>query len=299
MTFLNPFSQSGNWYKANLHTHTTTSDGVLSVTDRVEQYRKAGYDILALTDHRTTNDVRGLSDEKMLVISGMEYHPICRNAPVCYHIVGLNIPKGFVFDDPDNAERCIAQVKNSGGESFLAHPYWSGQSYEIFRDMLSDFVAIEVYNSTCDRHGKACSESEWTCCLDNGHVLPAIANDDVHCAAGEDVCECWTWLKMPSLSVNNVLTALRSGMCYASCGPRISDFKIKDGKVSLQCSVAAKIHFIGGPGGMGTRRRAEGGKSIKSFSMPVPNWPYVRAVVTDKTGRRAWTNPILLEGITR
>lgn len=280
--------------QANFHAHTTTSDGALSVTDRIAQYRRAGYDILALTDHRTTNDVRGLSDEKMLVISGMEYHPTCPNAPL-YHIVGLNLPNGFKFDDPDDARRCLAQVKNAGGESFLAHPHWSGQSYESFRDLLDEFVAIEVYNSTCDRHGKPSSESEWAYCLDFGHILPVIGNDDSHCAEGEDVFECWTWLKMPSLSMKNVLTSLRRGMCYASCGPRISDFKIKDGKVSLRCSAAAKIHFIGGPGGEGSRRRAKDGKLIKSFSMPVPDWPYVRAVVTDTAGQRAWTNPIVME----
>jgi len=295
-TLKNPFEQAGNWYKANFHAHTTTSDGALSVTDRVAQYRKAGYNILALTDHDTTNDIHGVSDKKMLVISGMEYHPTCPSTPMVYHIVGLNIPHGFKLDDPKDAKRCIAQVKKAGGESVLAHPYWSGQSYESFRDILDEFVAVEVYNSTCDRHGKPSSESEWAYCLDNGHILPAIGNDDVHCAAGEDVCECWTWLKLPSLSVKNVLTGLRRGMCYVSCGPRISDFKIKDGKVCLHCSAAAKIYFIGGPGCLGIRRRAEKGKSIKSFSINVPDWPYVRAVVTDKTGQRAWTNPIILEG---
>jgi len=88
-------------------------------------------------------------------------------------------------------------------------------------------------------------------------------------------------------------------MCYVSCGPKISDFKIKDGKVCLRCSAAAKIQFIGGPGGMGIRRRAEEGKLIKSFSIDVPDWPYVRAVVMDAAGQRAWTNPILLKGRTK
>ena len=47
---VNPFTVRGNWYKANLHTHTTVSDGALSPAERVEQYREAGYSVLAITD---------------------------------------------------------------------------------------------------------------------------------------------------------------------------------------------------------------------------------------------------------
>lgn len=42
-------------YKANLHTHTTASDGDETVSDFVEAYYRAGYDILALTDHGVIN----------------------------------------------------------------------------------------------------------------------------------------------------------------------------------------------------------------------------------------------------
>jgi predicted metal-dependent phosphoesterase TrpH len=49
--FSNPFELAGKWHKANLHTHTTVSDGRVSAAQRVEQYRDASYSVLAITDH--------------------------------------------------------------------------------------------------------------------------------------------------------------------------------------------------------------------------------------------------------
>ncbi len=50
--FQSVFEDRGNWYKGNLHMHTTRSDGHLDPKDAVEIYRKNGYDFIALTDHR-------------------------------------------------------------------------------------------------------------------------------------------------------------------------------------------------------------------------------------------------------
>ncbi|NLA77839.1 MAG: hypothetical protein GX851_08455 [Clostridiales bacterium] len=54
-TITNPYA-SVNWgstgaYKANLHTHTTFSDGQMLLPDVVERYYELGYDILSITDH--------------------------------------------------------------------------------------------------------------------------------------------------------------------------------------------------------------------------------------------------------
>lgn len=287
---VNPFEQRGSWYKASLHNHTTTSDGQVSPAEQVADYRRAGYDILAITDHGLTNDVCGLSDQKMLVISGMEYHPECRTSRIPFHLVALNVPHGFSFTDVKEANKCIAKVKAAGGESILAHPHWCGHRYETFKH-LKGLAGMEVYNSTCDRMGRPSSENEWDSILDEGIMLPAVGVDDTH--YHYDRFECWTWFKMPSLSVANFLKALGGGACYASCGPKIHDFRIKDGKVRLRCSPVAKIHFVSAPA-LGVRRCAEEGKSITTYSMDVPDWPYIRATVTDSAGRKAWVNPLAL-----
>ena len=39
------------WYKGNIHTHTTESDGDASPERVVSWYRRHGYDFLVLSDH--------------------------------------------------------------------------------------------------------------------------------------------------------------------------------------------------------------------------------------------------------
>ena len=44
--------QGGNYYKANLHCHSTVSDGHLSPLELKNLYKSMGYSIIAYTDHR-------------------------------------------------------------------------------------------------------------------------------------------------------------------------------------------------------------------------------------------------------
>lgn len=293
---VNPFELPGRWYKANLHTHSSVSDGILPPAVRVAQYRKAGYSVLALTDHRKTQDITGLGDRKILVLSGMEVHPVCHSPKGWWHIAAVGVPRELAFPDPPaDCNDTIAKIHASGGVAILAHPAWCGQTFNDFRH-LKGVDAIEVWNSTCDTAGRPTSETEWAEALDAGWRLPAVASDDCHHAYTDDVCEAWTWLKMTSLTVANVLKAIRTGAGYASCGPVIHDFGVSGGRLHVRCSPAAQIHFKAVPG-LGRRRRAEDGKTLTSFSIELASikdwpWPYVRAVVTDARGRKAWTNPL-------
>ncbi len=52
MAFRSVFPEEGQWFKGNLHMHTTLSDGRVSPSEAIERYRKNGYDFIAITDHR-------------------------------------------------------------------------------------------------------------------------------------------------------------------------------------------------------------------------------------------------------
>ena len=289
----NPFELPGKWYKANLHTHTTASDGQMSLEDRIKQYRGAGYNVLAITDHGTTSNCRNLSDKNMLIISGMEYHPHCQGSAEPHHLVGIDVPKGFGFDkpDPNDANACISAVKAVGSLTFLAHPLWCGHRYDMYSYM-RDLVGVEVYNSACGRIGRSDSETDWCHLLDAGRIIPALAVDDSH--DKEDRFGGWVWLRMRSLTLRSVMSALQSGCYYSSTGPKIHDFRLRRGVVEVTCSPVRSIYLMA-HSRFGTRRMAEDGKSIRKFSAPVgEKWKYVRAVVTDHAGKKAWTNPIAL-----
>ena len=46
-----PFAMPGRFWRGNLHTHSTRSDGHLDPAETVGWYRDNGYDFVALTDH--------------------------------------------------------------------------------------------------------------------------------------------------------------------------------------------------------------------------------------------------------
>ncbi len=293
MKLQNPFAQPGRWYKANLHTHTTVSDGHLGPVETAEAYRKAGYQVLALTDHNRTSDVAGMSQEDFLVISGMEYHPRCPATPRPHHLVALDVPHGFGFAEsyPPDGNACIRAVLDAGGESVLAHPLWCGHRYDMY-SYLDGFIAVEVYNTTTDRIGRADSEADWCHLCDAGRVLPALAVDDTH--GQQDRFGGWTWLRLSELTARAVVEAVRTGCGYSSTGPKIHSFRLGDGSVELTCSPVERIYFIA-HSWHGARRKAEPGRSIRKFSAKIgEDWKYVRGVAIDHAGRKAWTNPIVL-----
>ena len=85
--------------KANLHTHTTNSDGTFSPSEVIGFYADAGYDVLAFTDHRTTNHVSEYDAEGMTLLSGIELHPAGpRGIP--WHILAIGIPENFSCTHP-------------------------------------------------------------------------------------------------------------------------------------------------------------------------------------------------------
>ena len=287
---MNPFEQEGNWYKANLHCHTTTSDGDSSVAERIEQYKEREYSVLAITDHGLTNDVSGLSSEEFLVISGMEMHPPCIGDGDLYHLVALNVPLGLEFPVETDANTRIERVKSLGGEVIFGHPYWCGHNINHLL-ALKDYIGIEVFNTTCTCNGKGTSSAYWDDLLDAGKMLPAVASDDTH--YDWDRFAGWTMIRARELTVESVMDALRTGCFYASCGPVIEDMTTDGEKMVVRCSPAAEVHFMG-QRWQGQSHYAKDGELITQAEFTyTEGLKYVRVEVVDSDGKRAWTNPIL------
>ena len=78
--------------KVNLHMHTTLSDGSKTPEEAAEIYKKAGYDVVAITDHwihRDSGEIGGLR-----ILSGAEYNIGGGDASTgVYHILGIGCSK--------------------------------------------------------------------------------------------------------------------------------------------------------------------------------------------------------------
>lgn len=64
--------KEGKFYKANLHGHSTNSDGNLTPEEIKEQYKANGYNIVAITEHEYLVDYSYLNDEDFMTLTGYE-----------------------------------------------------------------------------------------------------------------------------------------------------------------------------------------------------------------------------------
>jgi hypothetical protein len=300
MPYVNPFAEPGRWYRGNTHSHSTESDGRLSVEDRFAAYRDAGYDFLVLTDHRKVSDVARFTDDRFLAISGSEVHPDNPYGGDRYHIVAINIQEP-IADTTLHVNDCIAAIRDQGGEAVVCHPYWCGHTINDLAP-LQGYFAVEVYNDTCMRIGKGHAESHWDDLLDKVGPTLGIAADDAH-GADEDVFHGWIMVKSPDLGLPSIMSALRAGAFYSTQGPVIEDLALRDGdgasgeaaqpgrKIVVRCSPAQSIIFKA-QRSRGRRVAAAPGEALTEAEYVCSGGErYVRVEVTGLDGKKAWSNP--------
>ena len=71
-----------NFYRANLHCHTTVSDGKKSPDEIKKFYMQHGYSVVAYTDHDVFIPHNDLTDDKFIALNAMEISPTGNNHTV-------------------------------------------------------------------------------------------------------------------------------------------------------------------------------------------------------------------------
>jgi predicted metal-dependent phosphoesterase TrpH len=307
MNYTDPYARPGRWYRGNTHTHSSVSDGERSIVECFAGYEEQGYDFLVLTDHHEVSDVSRFSNGSFLAISGSELHPVNPYGGTTYHIVALNIHER-IDTKRKHPNQVIAEIAGQGGISVLAHPYWSGHT---LLDLLPlhGYSAVEVFNNTCDRIGRAVSEAHWDDLLDRAGPVFGIACDDTHFR--NDLYRGWIMVKSSELSVEAILKSLVDGAFYSTQGPEIYEFRPEGGSEgssdSIDCdaperivarfSEAASVVFKSAPC-MGKHYRAEDDRPItEAVYQLTGDEKYVRLEITDRHGKKAWSQPITIRTV--
>ncbi|MCE5259364.1 MAG: CehA/McbA family metallohydrolase [Chloroflexi bacterium] len=295
MSWISPFSLPGHWYRGNLHTHTTQSDGRSSPEAVCAWYRAHGYDFIAITDHWVYTPGTRSNTGDWITVSGVELH-----GPG-YHMLTVGtsgLPDMALASDPN---KLAAEVLRLGGLPFFAHPYWTGQTYDSLI-ATPGILGVEVYNSGCDvTLGLGYARTEWDESLSAGAHFTGLAVDDGHGTAGEEGLG-WVMVKAPSLEEKAVLEALRRGTFYSTTGPLIDDLRLvhtDDGQPALfvRCSPCRYITFYGKMP-TGARFRAKPGTEITTAVMPLrENQLFMRVECEDQAGRVAWSNPVYIADV--
>jgi len=300
--FNNPFSAAGRWYKGNLHTHTSNSDGVLSAQQMAYLYQRSGYDFLSITDHGRLTDVQGLSKPDFLVIPGEEVSVGTTEVNTTFHLVAINIEEEIPVKEGDRQEspqKVIDLIRAQGGEAILGHPYWSLLSIHDILP-LEGYLGLEIYNTTCFYSvAKGHSLTHWDGLLTRGRRPLGFATDDAHWHFSDhrpnDACGAWIMVKAHNLSLEDILKAVREGLFYASNGPEIRDLRILGNEIHMETSPVRAINFVANLS-HGERFTAINSDALTNAMYKVQGKEkYVRIECVDAEGKMAWSNPIFLE----
>ncbi|MGB8814347.1 MAG: CehA/McbA family metallohydrolase [Paracoccaceae bacterium] len=303
------FTAPGRFWRGNIHTHSTRSDGVLKPEEVCRRYRAEGYDFIALTDHFIGSydypivDTVPFRADDFTTILGAELHSSAMSNGEIWHILAVGLPADFkpphapdsrvhpnTETGPDIAARAVA----AGAFVAIAHPQWSGMTLADARTITAAH-AVEIYNHGC---ATGCDRPDGFSIADllltEGRALTMIATDDAHFSE-PDHFGGWVMVKSLENTPESLLTALKAGHFYSTQGPELRDVRIEGDVVVVESSAVVSVVAIG----HGTGAKAVHGHSMTRTEVPLTrlnNSPWVRVSVIDAAGKRAWSNPVWVDG---
>lgn len=275
------------WYKGNLHTHTTRSDGKRTPEETIALYREHGYDFLALTDHWKISE-NGERDG-LLLLGGAEFDFGKNVREGIFHIVGIGMTADPGVTREDTPQSCIDKIHAVGGIAHLAHPAWSLNTVEQIT-ALRDLDATEIYNSVSGlpRNCRPYSGAIVDLLAAQGYFLPLIAADDTHFYYEADTCRSCIMVQAEACTREAILGAIRRGDFYATQGPHLT--VTREGRaLRVRCSPVSSIVCYTDT--VWENHRAEVGAEITEAEFPLSERiTCARIEVTDADGNTAWSS---------
>lgn len=272
------FPEGRRFYKANLHCHTTVSDGEKTPAEIKAMYLAKGYDAVAFTDHEALVLHDDLSDDHFIALNGyetaikeyegktdshMKVHHLCfiKRRPnddiaVCFY------PENFTPGNSKNhipflhyvGERCkyeftdaflshlICEAHENGFLVHYNHPRWSLMTADKLLSI--PFDGLEICNTDCRYHGDYNADVyEDYLRLGGNPSTYVVGADDNHNAgtAISDSFGAFTMIAAQSFSYEGLTDALAEGNAYVSTGPKILSAYVEEGALFLKTSPAAHI----------------------------------------------------------
>lgn len=239
-------------FKGELHCHTYESDGIQDVAHTVGNYRSAGYDFLAITDHYIT-----MSSEKaqampllratgMTALLGEECH-VPTEQIHAVHVGGSASVNAYFRDNTEAATAEMERIRDElghlptninkadyawrvwiarkakelGGLAILAHPHWiwfdtyfmaSAITQQLLKDGIYD--ALDITDQEADT-----TVALWSEMRAQGYTIPVVGCSDSH---ESDTFDCnkpvrggYTLAFARTNSSEDLLDAIRHGRSVA------------------------------------------------------------------------------------
>jgi hypothetical protein len=323
-----PAARVPGFLKGQTHAHSNNSgDSNTPPADVLRWYASRGYDFVVFTDHDYVTVVPPADRPPgILAIAGAE---LTQNLDTCQpppppgmscllHVNALFLPNlgsGLMHASSDSERRldifssAIRHTLEAGGLAQVNHPnfHYAADGPLLAALARQGAAFLEVANEAVDSNNDGDAthpgvEALWDAALSTGATLWGIASDDAH--HYYDVAAARAAGKQPFTGDRGfvmvrarkdppeIREALARGDFYASSGVLLAlAGPAADGALAMEVAEASpgphRITCIG----TGGRRLSE--LTGRAGRCPVPQpGGYVRAVVTDPAGRRAWVQPV-------
>jgi hypothetical protein len=295
------FSAPGQFYRGNLHTHSTLSDGMLDAGEVCRRYRERGYDFICLSDHFISDynypiaDTRAFRTNGFTTILGAEVHAPATGTGERWHILAVGLsqdyaPNGEEETGPQLAQRCL----DAGAFVAIPHPEWYALSVEDAAT-IPGAHAVEVYNHTSQvLNARGGGSYYLDSLLNGGRRINALACDDAHWGVeadrDRDAFGGWVMVKAEANDPEALVEALKEGRYYSTQGPRIENISLDGEFLTIESSPCFQISLVG----RASRNEKQSGADMTSARFPWRKFEgdWCRAVVIDDAGKIAWSNPI-------
>lgn len=233
----NPYSdvdfETMNHYKANLHTHTTESDGSSSPSEVIYHYHESGeYNILAITDHNknTWPWNEWITEKPLEQTKSSEYYPKLNMLAVSGNEMSIGHHRGSLLNQYPYGGKFITFtfwfIDKLHGLSLFYHPgrynyniKWYQDYFDTFNDCI---IGIEVYNQG-DRYPN--DRNLWDSInkeRDPDDFIWGFSNDDMHHISKHSFRN-YQHILMDDLGEEEFRKAITQGSFYFSYEPKGSD----------------------------------------------------------------------------
>ncbi len=299
------------WYKGNIHTHTTESDGDEEPRKVVSWYRKHHYDFLVLSDHNHVtlldyqSGIRRL--KKPLMIPGEEVSVNLEGGTIAVHINGIGVERLVepidAGDVVSTLQANIRAIVDAGGIASINHPNfkWSYDHESI--SQVTGASLLEIFNghpyaNLYGGPGHHSSEEIWDKVLSTGKPIFGVATDDSHnykdfSPSHSNPGRGWVMVQSAALDKESILEALSAGNFYASTGVNLGKLEISQQGISIEIEQERDLIYT-------TRFTTVNGNLLAEVNGLTADYrstgkeTYIRATVVNSSGTKAWTQPVFL-----
>lgn len=270
-----------HWYKAQLHCHSTNSDGNVSPREVAQTYYNNGNRVVFITDHNVMTVSDTINIPGMLCINGQETHP------GGVHFNGLFLQK-TVNGNSYTCQQVIDSIHAQGALAQLNHPVDPD-----FRITFSQIMALQSIDlmEICNFPVNILYGDEqklWDSILTAGKKIYGTATDDEHDINISD--DGYIYIYADTLTREAIYNSLKQGSFYASTGGVLSQYSVDSNIIQISCANCTTIKFYGPNHTVLKSTRG------KTSSYTITDELYVRAYFEDEgeldQKKCAWMQPI-------